>query len=263
MRKNKLAFKLIDMGLRAETLANLTESQLRLLYNKLNESKKESNEEATYTEYSNDELNQGVDIDGGGKVTKTPTGVKVQHSEMKEDKNKKSKKYNPFALCTASVGRKDKEKYERCVNGIKESIKEGKDPINLFLEERIVSLLERHIQPKITKGEFLQMIKESETETPDKQREKEKIKTKPTTKPKPGHPGKNPNPGEHSAPKAGRISPEQAKDKIIGVIMNLLKKPLKGGIPAIDMEAIKLAPPVTGITLFKPPISLKSRVLIL
>ena len=95
MKKNKLAFKLIDMGLKAETLANLTESQLRLLYNKLNESKKESKEAATYTEYSNDELNQGVDIDGGGKVTKTPTGVKVQHSEMKEAQKKKSKKYNP------------------------------------------------------------------------------------------------------------------------------------------------------------------------
>ena len=37
MSKTKLAFKLIDMGLNAETLSNLTESQLRLLYKKLNE----------------------------------------------------------------------------------------------------------------------------------------------------------------------------------------------------------------------------------
>ena len=26
---------------------------------------------------------------------------------------------NPWAICTASVGREDKEKYERCVMGVK------------------------------------------------------------------------------------------------------------------------------------------------
>jgi len=233
MSKTKLAFKLIDMGLNAETLSNLTESQLRLLYKKLNESGKGT----TYTEYSNDELNQGVDIDGAGKVTKTPTGVKVQHSEMKEAKKKKSKKYNPWAICTASVGRKDKKKYERCVMDVKKSIKEGKDPVNLFLEEKIVSLLERHIQPKITKREFLQMISETET-APAKPKEKQKEKERKgpfeidRKKPKPSPKAKNetneaetaepivkpktpktkpktpfsPKPGIKPAPKAGKNS---------------------------------------------------------
>jgi hypothetical protein len=206
MKKNKLAFKLIDMGLKAETLANLTESQLRLLYNKLNESKKESKEAATYTEYSNDELNQGVDIDGGGKVTKTPTGVKVQHSEMKEAQKKKSKKYNPWAICTSSVGRKDKKKYERCVMDVKKSIKEGKDPINLFLEEKIVSLLEKHVQPKISKKDFLQMISETETAPA-----KPKVPTvEPGKKPKTPF---NPKPGVKPAPKAGETETAEPTTK--------------------------------------------------
>jgi hypothetical protein len=208
MKKNKLAFKLIDMGLKAETLANLTESQLRLLYNKLNESKKESKEAATYTEYSNDELNQGVDIDGGGKVTKTPTGVKVQHSEMKEAQKKKrtKKKYNPWAICTSSVGRKDKKKYERCVMDVKKSIKEGKDPVNLFLEEKIVSLLEKHVQPKISKKDFLQMISETET-APAKPKA-------PTVEPgkKPKTPF-NPKPGVKPAPKAGETETAEPTTK--------------------------------------------------
>jgi hypothetical protein len=175
----------------------------------LNESKKESKEAATYTEYSNDELNQGVDIDGGGKVTKTPTGVKVQHSEMKEAQKKKSKKYNPWAICTSSVGRKDKKKYERCVMDVKKSIKEGKDPINLFLEEKIVSLLEKHVQPKISKKDFLQMISETET-APSKPKEKEKQKERKGPF--------NPKPGPKTAPKAmdeseTETAPSKPKEK--------------------------------------------------
>jgi hypothetical protein len=53
--------------------------------------------------------------------------------------------------------------------------------------------------------------------------------TKPTTKPgtkpqRPAHPGKNPNPGEQPSPKAKKVSAEDAKDKVIDVILNLLKK---------------------------------------
>jgi hypothetical protein len=242
MKKNKLAFKLIDMGLRAETLSNLTESQLRLLYNKLNEQPNPAvtKQQKTVTSY-NVPPNQKTMIPGtnvevsteGGKTSVTP-----MESEMAEGKKKGTKKkYNPFALCTASVGRKDKEKYERCVMGVKDSIKEGKDPVNLFLEEKILSLLEKHIQPKITKGEFLQMISETET-APSKPKEKEKQKERkgpfdvpktrpktapkakketneaetaepivkpktPTTKPKTPF---SPKPGVKPAPKAGKKS---------------------------------------------------------
>jgi hypothetical protein len=227
MKKNKLAFKLIDMGLKAETLANLTESQLRLLYNKLNEGKKETKEaelvlDPTKPEDQKIAKEKGV-MDQQGKI-------KVDATESKKKGGKKT--YNPFAICTSSVGRKDKKKYERCVMGVKESIKEGKDPLNLFLEEKIVSLLEKHIQPKISKKEFLNMISETET-APSKPKEKEKEKERkgpfvvpkvkpapkamdeaetaepivkpktPTTKPKTPF---SPKPGVKPAPKAGKKS---------------------------------------------------------
>ena len=56
-----------------------------------------------------------------------------------------------------------------------------------------------------------------------------KPKTSPTTKPgtkpqRPAHPGKNPNPGEKESPKAKKPSPEETKDKVIDVILNLLQK---------------------------------------
>ena len=54
--------------------------------------------------------------------------------------------------------------------------------------------------------------------------------TKPTTKPstnptkKPFNPGKNPFPKEREAPMANRISPEDAKERVIDVIMKILEK---------------------------------------
>ena len=59
-----------------------------------------------------------------------------------------------------------------------------------------------------------------------------KPKTSPSTKPgkpgtkpqKPPSPFKNPNPNENPAPKAKKISPENAKDEVIDVIIKLLEK---------------------------------------
>jgi hypothetical protein len=211
MKKNKLAFKLIDMGLKAETLANLTESQLRLLYKKLNEGKKEPKEQVTpITEPAKKSYKVGSE---GGELPPTPKGYSMRRNpdgsmnatpnegEMKEGKKTKSKKYNPWAICSSSVGREDKEKYERCVMDVKKSIKEGKDPINLFLEEKIVSLLEKHVQPKISKKEFINMISETET-APAKPKEKEK-----TEKGKPKTPF-SPKPGVKPAPKAKKETNE-------------------------------------------------------
>ena len=201
MKKNKLAFKLIDMGLKAETLANLTESQLRLLYNKLNEGKKETKEAELVLDPKNPEdqkiaKEKGV-MDQQGKI-------KVDATEAKKKSSKK--KYNPWAICTSSVGRKDKKKYERCVMDVKKSIKEGKDPINLFLEEKIVSLLEKHVQPKISKKDFLQMISETETAPA-----KPKVPVvEPGKKPKTPF---NPKPGVKPAPKAGETETAEPTTK--------------------------------------------------
>ena len=43
-------------------------------------------------------------------------------------------------------------------------------------------------------------------------------------------------------------------------MISLLKKPLKGGIPDIDIEAMNDVAEVAGICLARPPISLRSRV---
>lgn len=68
MKKNKLGFKLIDMGLKGETLANLTESELRLLYNKLNEQPNQvMKQQKTVTSYT---------IPTGSE-TEIPTGGKM------------------------------------------------------------------------------------------------------------------------------------------------------------------------------------------
>jgi hypothetical protein len=91
------------------------------------------------------------------------------------------------------------------------------------LETQIERIVEKHIPPRITKGDLMKVLSESEpTTAPTKP--KTKPGTKPDTRPRPSHPGKNPNPGENPAPKAKKVSPEQAKDKVIDVIMNLLKK---------------------------------------
>ena len=210
MKTDNAAFKLMDMGFKAETLASLTESQLVKLYKKLNEQvtpgsgvTKQEKKVISYTVPSGNK-EAVIPTDGkdvavstvGGKTSITP-----MEGEMKEGK-KKSKKYNPLAICTSTVGRENKKKYERCVMDVKKSVKEGRDPSELFLENKIVSLLERSIQPKISKKEFLDMIKESETT----------VKPGETTK-RPSTPY-SPKPGVKTPPKAKVEANEQGSPTI-------------------------------------------------
>ena len=76
-------------------------------------------------------------------------------------------------------------------------------------------IVEKHIPPRITKGDLLTYLTENTTTKP-----KTKPTTKPETKPRPKSPGHNPNPGENPAPKA--ISPERAKNEVINAIMKIL-----------------------------------------
>lgn len=144
---------------------------------------------------------------------------------------KKTKK-NPWAICTAQLGdefgttersewtKAQMNKYERCVKDVKKSLKEGKNPVSLFIENEIIKIVEKHIPPRITKSDFMNYLKESEpTVAPPKPK---KPVTKPDTKPRPTRPGQNPFPGEKEAPKA--VSPEVAKQKVIDTIMNILSK---------------------------------------
>ena len=40
-------------------------------------------------------------------------------------------------------GAKEKNKYERCVKDVKKSLKEGKNPVSLFLENQITKIVEK------------------------------------------------------------------------------------------------------------------------
>ena len=157
---------------------------------------------------------------------------------MSEGK-KKSKKDddNPWAICTAQLGKefgtrerslwsaKENNKYERCVKDVKKSLKEGKNPLSLFLENEIEKIVERNLPPKITKKELMNYLNEAEPAVaPTKPAPTTKPGTKPTPTKRPGHPGKNPNPGVNPKPKAKRPSPDEAKDKLMDVIMQILQK---------------------------------------
>jgi hypothetical protein len=124
---------------------------------------------------------------------------------------------NPWAICHAQVGPKRTRKFERCVQSVKDQLKEGKNPVSLFIENQIMKIVEKNLPPRITKGDLIRHLSEGENfatkhlqsfgKSSGTETAPAKPKTSPTTKPgtkpsKPSHPGKNPNPGEQPAPKA-------------------------------------------------------------
>jgi hypothetical protein len=297
MKVNKKALELIDKGLSSKTVSKLTESQIDTLHKKLfveqtmvsktdaETISKLKSEKKPFQVYEK-ELEEDDDFDLD--ADQAYTGQQGSHDEyqasddgMDDDtspENHDSKMIgmseekdepNPWAICHSQVGPKKSRKWERCVREVKKQLKEGKNPVSLFLEAQIERIVEKHIPPRITKGDLMKVLSESEpTTAPTKPKTKPTTKpttrpshpgknpnpgenpapkakkgetkeqqpapttkpaptkpgTKPGTRPRPSHPGKNPNPGENPAPKAKKVSPEQAKDKVIDVIMNLLKK---------------------------------------
>ena len=128
--------------------------------------------------------------------------------------------------------------------------------MDFFFEEKIVSLVENYLEPKMTKEEFLetvaeqgvirrsvykpkskkgksprmsrpianlgmlQSMKEADTETTPA-----KPTTKPDTKPtiRPAHPGKKPFEGPNPGPKASKKEIEQAKNDVLKLIQGILR----------------------------------------
>ena len=175
-------------------------------------------------EDQSDEANDGMDDDTN------PKNKNLNSVGMTEEKKEK----NPWSICTAQLGSefgtrerhlwsaKEKNKYERCVKDVKKSLKEGKNPVTLFLEEKIMKLVESHLPPKITKKDLMNYLVEAEPKVAPKPGVKEpKPDTKNPPKIKPGHPGRNPNPKVNPAPKAK--NPEEAKSAVIDAIVKILK----------------------------------------
>jgi hypothetical protein len=223
--KNNKAIDLLKKGLSHQTISKLTESQVNTLHSKLiGEATTKTVQKTLYPKAEA----QGKTFQGA--TTVNPDGSVTVTKEGELGENKKS---SPFAICTSQLGKefgttkrsmwsaKETNKYERCVKDVKKSLKEGKNPVSLFLEEKIMKLVEKHIPPRITKKDLINYISEDTTTAPSKPITKPT--TKPGTRPKPKHPGQNPNPGENPAPKAA-VSPEKAKEEVIDLIINLLSK---------------------------------------
>ena len=244
MKINKKALRLIDKGLSANTVSKLDESQIDVLYKKLfveqvNVSKtdtemisklksekkpfqvyeKELDEEEEVTVDPNKET-ETQDPKQVGPSSDDGFGDETDGMGMFEGKSTAS------SICHSQVGPKKSRKWERCVREIKKQLGEGKNPVSLFLENEIMKIVEKNIPPRITKGDLVKYLSEAGPATaPSKPKTSPTTKPgKPATRPRPSHPGKNPNPGEKESPKAKKISPEQAKDEVIDVIMQLLQK---------------------------------------
>jgi hypothetical protein len=180
MKTNKYS-KLIDFGFSPKTLMTLSESEINTLHRNLIESKKSEPKESqtiqtSITKYTPSEVqdakSKGKSIPGGRAVKMNPDGSMdvTNEGEMSEGKKKKNKKINPFAICTSQLGNefgtterhlwnsKQNNKYERCVKAIKQSMNENKDITSVILENKILYLLEKHLKPKMNKGELMDLI---------------------------------------------------------------------------------------------------------
>ena len=100
---------------------------------------------------------------------------------------------------------------------VKKGVKEGLNPIDVFIENEMDRMIESYSQPKVTKSALLKHLRENDAPTT-----KPVVKpAKPTTKPtRRDNPFINPNPKVNPTPKA--ISPEKAKNAIIDNIMDLI-----------------------------------------
>jgi hypothetical protein len=89
----------------------------------------------------------------------TEDGMGMFETEIGEGKKKKSK-YNPWAICTSSVGRKNKDKFERCVKDVKRNVREGKNPYQVIVEMSLEKMVEKHVSPRMTKGDLIKTLSE-------------------------------------------------------------------------------------------------------
>lgn len=152
-----------------------------------------------------------------------PDGMDDDSDDNRKEMGEES---NPWAICTSQLGKefgtrnrsqwsaKEKNKYERCVKDVKKSLKEGKNPVSLFLESQIEKIVEKNLPPKISKGDLLKYLKESSKSSPSREKEgspviaPSKPKTIPTSPVR--HPGKKPFEGPNPEPKAKKKSMDEA-----------------------------------------------------
>jgi len=180
--KNKKIKQLMEVGLSHRLLSTMNESQINQLHKMmLSEiTMVPKTDTATIDKLKNEKkpfevYEQGVEIDRSdsekGQTTQEPHQVQAPDgmddegdSEIDKEEDiseaKKKSKYNPYAICTTSVGREDKKKFERCVMDVKRNVKEGKNPYLPIVESSLLKMIEKHISPKISKIDLLNTLSE-------------------------------------------------------------------------------------------------------
>ena len=275
-QKKKNLQEMRKLGFSQKTLSLMTESQIDMILEKIK--KKESKEAVQTTTYKTTDSNDAAALnnmspDEKGKLTFNTDGTATKKTETKEaitktvyqprknpadakaiqdmitktnpnvsveldEGKKKKKKYNPWAVCTSSVGRKNKKKFEDCVMGVKKKLKEGRNPYEYLIESKMEEIVENNLSPKMTKGEIMSIIAEKkmmmkkpigkmmsmkgETMEGDTKTAPAPTRTTPKTEPgkRPSNPGKKEGP--NPKPKASEM--ESKKSEIITAISNLIDK---------------------------------------
>ena len=193
--KNKIQ-QLVKVGLSKELLKNLSEGQINQLHNRMiseqvNVSKSDTtminklkSEKKPFQVYEKEideddtvekdpfELSSTQDKRqvGPSSYGDNPTvdkemdnddadGMGMMETEIGEEKKKKSK-YNPWAICTSSVGREDKDKFERCVKDVKRNVREGKNPHQVIVEMALEKMIEKFDEKKDSYEKFMKIMNE-------------------------------------------------------------------------------------------------------
>jgi hypothetical protein len=238
MNINQKKLKLIKEGIKASTLNKMTDSQVVILFSKLQEQVQQSQSATTITTVGP----QGGSVPvkpGQQSVNLKPVdgGKFVANEEKEIDEKFESKKQQKlfFAKCNdKSLSKKEQNKWCKMADEFskdtifaklpeKKETKEGysdmiqsaytkvmKNKLGQMsptpsigeskIERQILKLVEKHITPKMTKQEFLNLF-EGDTKTAPT-----KPKVKPGTKPGKDSPYK-PKPGIKPAPKAKKSLP--------------------------------------------------------
>jgi hypothetical protein len=162
-----------------------------------------------------EEVKAGINVPPGTTKVRTNTDGTVEFTEGKKTTKKKVEQ-NPFGICTTSLGLKgkkkddytkgEKKKFERCVLDVKKSLKEGKNPYDVILEQKMREIVESNLRPTMTKKDLINSILESKT----KEKTKEKEKTTTPTRKNPFKPA----PDTEPRPKgSGTKEKERTKEK--------------------------------------------------
>ena len=243
-KKTKNLQEMRKLGFSQKTLSLMTESQVEMILEKI---KKKENKEATQTTTFDPKNSKDSEVLNNmtpaekGSLTFNPDGTAKKTETTEGKKTKKKKKYNPWAVCTASVGRKNKKKYEDCVMGVKKKLKEGRNPYEYLIESKMEEIVENNLSPKMTKGEILSIIAEKKMrmkkpigkstmiggemgeDTKTAPAPSRTTETQPKTKP--SHPGRRSKEQPNPKPKAKSSSElESKKSEIITAIFNLIDK---------------------------------------